>query len=118
VDIHAMIDISDGLAADVGHLCTESRCGAVLRADAIPLTPEAQTMSDGRTPLEHGLTDGEDFELVLALAPADAQHLMQTQPIPGIHLYHLGECVEQGLWLEEHGQRRPLEARGYEHSFT
>src|SRR5437773_2042890 len=40
-DLHAMIDVSDGLAADVHHLCEESRCGAVLRAEAIPLTPEA-----------------------------------------------------------------------------
>jgi thiamine-monophosphate kinase len=117
-DLHALIDISDGLAADVGHLCTESHCGAVLRAEAIPLTPEALTMNDGRTPLEHALSDGEDFELVLTLAPNEAQQLLQTQPIPGIHLVHLGACVEQGLWLEENGQRRALEARGYVHRLS
>src|SRR5262249_20909422 len=48
-DLHAMIDISDGLAADVGHLCAESRCGAVLRAEALPLTAEAHAMTDGRS---------------------------------------------------------------------
>src|SRR5438034_837700 len=37
VDLHAMIDISDGLSADVNHLCEESRCGAVLRAEDIPV---------------------------------------------------------------------------------
>src|SRR5262249_22507067 len=36
-DLHAMIDISDGLAADLHHICRESGCGAVLRAESIPL---------------------------------------------------------------------------------
>jgi thiamine-monophosphate kinase len=117
-ELHAMIDISDGLAADVNHLCQESHCGAVLRADAIPLTAEARRLSDGRSPLDHALADGEDFELVLALAPAEAQRLLQTQPIEGITLVHIGECVEHGLWLETAGQRQPLEPRGYVHAFS
>jgi thiamine-monophosphate kinase len=37
-DLHAMIDVSDGLAADVNHLCEESRCGAVLRAESVPVS--------------------------------------------------------------------------------
>jgi thiamine-monophosphate kinase len=117
-DLHAMIDISDGLAADVHHLCRESRCGAVLRAEAIPVTPEAQGLNDGRSPLDHALADGEDFELVLALAPAEARRLLQTQPVEGITLVHIGECVEQGLWLERAGQRQPLEPRGYVHALS
>src|SRR5438876_7197091 len=44
VELHAMIDISDGLAADLAHICDESRCGAVLRADRIPVTPDAQAL--------------------------------------------------------------------------
>src|SRR5207302_11029491 len=52
-DLHAMIDVSDGLAADVHHLITESRCGAVLRAEAIPLTAAAHRMADGHSPLAH-----------------------------------------------------------------
>ncbi len=118
VDLHAMIDLSDGLAADVSHICTESRCGAVLRAEAIPLTPEAHQMKDGQSPLEHALVDGEDFELVLAVAPADGRELLQRQPVEGIRLVHIGECVDQGLWLEEHGTRRPLEPRGYVHPLS
>jgi thiamine-monophosphate kinase len=114
-DLHAMIDVSDGLAADVNHLCEESRCGAVLRAEAIPITPEAQAMTDGRPPLEHALSDGEDFELVFAVAPAEGRMLLREQPVPGITLAHVGDCVDQGLWLEEAGQRRPLEPRGYVH---
>jgi thiamine-monophosphate kinase len=116
-DLHAMIDISDGLAADVNHLCQESGCGAVLRAEAIPISADALAMNDGTAPLEHALGDGEDFELVFAVAPADGQRLLQFQPIAGITLAHIGECVEQGLWLDQEGKRRPLEPRGYEHSW-
>lgn len=118
VDLHAMVDISDGLAADVDHICTESRCGAVLRAEAIPLTPEAHQMKDAQSPLEHALADGEDFELVLAVAPADGKELLGRQPVEGIRLTHIGECIDQGLWLEEGGTRRPLEPRGYVHALS
>lgn len=114
-DLHALIDISDGLAADLGHLCDESRCGAVLKAESIPLTPEAHAIHDGRTPLEHGLGDGEDFELIVAVDPADAKRLLREQPIPGLTLVHVGECVAQGLWLEQTGQRQPLARQGYVH---
>jgi thiamine-monophosphate kinase len=115
IPLHAMIDISDGLAADVFHICRESHCGAVLRAETIPLTAEARTLADDRTPLEHALGDGEDFELVLAVAPEDAYRLLAAQPVAGITFFHIGECVPDGLWLEQAGVRTPLEPRGYVH---
>jgi thiamine-monophosphate kinase len=114
-DLHAMIDISDGLGADVNHLCTESRCGAVLRAEAIPITHAAKRMDDERSPLEHALGDGEDFELVFAVSPEDAHRLIDLQPIAGITLTHIGEVVDSGLWLEQDGERRTLDPVGYEH---
>jgi thiamine-monophosphate kinase len=114
-DLRAMIDVSDGLAADVHHLCQESRCGAVLRAEAIPVAAAAQQLNDGRSPLDHALGDGEDFELVFAVAPDQARALLEGQPVAGITLAHIGECVEQGFWLEEGGRRQPLEPRGYVH---
>jgi thiamine-monophosphate kinase len=118
VALHAMIDVSDGLAADVFHLCEESKCGAVLHAEAIPLAPAAFQMKDGRSPLDHALGDGEDFELVFAVAPADARRLLAEQPLPGVTLSAIGECVEAGLWLEESGGRRPLPPKGYVHELT
>jgi thiamine-monophosphate kinase len=114
-DLHAMIDVSDGLAADLFHICEESHCGAVLRAASIPLSEAAQRMNDGRTPLDHALSDGEDFELVFAVSPADGRRLLETQPIAGMTLFHIGECVEAGLWLDEKGVRHILPPRGYIH---
>jgi thiamine-monophosphate kinase len=115
-ELHAMIDVSDGLAADVNHLCQESRCGAILRAEAIPVSEAARAMKDGRSPLDHALGDGEDFELVFAVAPDEGERLVRTQPIPAVSLALIGECVEQGLWLEERGQRRSLPSQGYVHA--
>jgi thiamine-monophosphate kinase len=117
-DLHAMIDISDGLAKDLHHICEESHCGAVVRAESIPISDDAQKMDGVRSPLDHALSDGEDFELVFTLRREDAERLVATQPIPGIALHHIGEIVESGCWLEEHGKRRPLEPAGYEHQFN
>jgi thiamine-monophosphate kinase len=117
-DLHAMIDISDGLAADLNHLCRESGCGAVLDASAIPIAPAAHLLSDGRTALEHALSDGEDFELLVAVSAQEGTQLFDMQPLPGLTLFHVGQCVEQGLWLEENQQRRPLHPTGYMHELS
>jgi thiamine-monophosphate kinase len=116
-DLHAMIDISDGLAADLHHICKESACGAVLHAESIPISEDArrQSAQDARSPLEHALHDGEDFELVFTVSAEDGERLMQTQAIPGITLVKIGECVASGYWLAEEGRQRELEPKGYVH---
>jgi thiamine-monophosphate kinase len=115
--VHAMLDISDGLAADVKHICEESGCGAVLVAERMPVSDAARRMDDGKTPLEHALGDGEDFELAFAVAPEDGRRLLEEQPIAGIALAWIGKCVESGLFLEENGVRRPLAPMGFVHAF-
>jgi thiamine-monophosphate kinase len=116
-DLHAMIDISDGLAKDLHHICEESRCGAVLFAEAIPLTDAARELEarDGRPALEHALSDGEDFELVFTVSRADGERLLREQPVPGITLARIGEMMADGYWLEREEKREALVPRGYEH---
>jgi thiamine-monophosphate kinase len=121
-ELHAGIDISDGLSTDLGHLVEESGCGAVLDLDAVPIAPAAEELVakllDGRTPLEHALHDGEDFELLLA-APVDvARRIVAEKPL-GIPVTDIGKFVaEPGLWQtdQEHG-RRPLAPGGWQHKF-
>jgi len=117
--LHAMIDISDGLSADVFHICEESGCGAVLFAEKVPIADAARHMADDKSPLEHALGDGEDFELAFAVNSADGERLLRAQPVPGITLFHVGEVVaERRLFLEENGTRLQIEPRGFVHKLA
>jgi thiamine-monophosphate kinase len=117
--VHALIDISDGLASDLSHILEESGgLGAILDADSIPIHPDARRLSqhDGRPALEHALHDGEDFELCLTVAPDDAARLLEYPPEPA-KLYRVGEiCAQPGLWLRlPDGSIHPLQAQGFDH---
>lgn len=99
VELHAMIDISDGLAADLHHVLKQSRVGAILDADHIPIHPAARQCNDGRSPLEHALSDGEDFELLFAVSPDHGIRLTAewNGPTP---LTRIGEITQaSGCWL-------------------
>jgi thiamine-monophosphate kinase len=115
VELHSMCDISDGLSADLNHILEESGCGAVLVAETIPVSAAAVELSrtSGKTPLQHALGDGEDFELVFTVSPADGERLLREPPVSG--LVKVGECVESGLWLETAGRREPLAPAGWTH---
>ncbi len=118
---HAMIDVSDGLAADAHHLCAESGCGATLFADRVPISAAARRMSDddGVSPLQHALSDGEDFELAFATSPEDGARLLATQPVPGVTLCHVGVfTAEPAYLLEEAGVRAALPPRGFAHTLA
>jgi thiamine-monophosphate kinase len=120
--LHAGIDASDGLAADLGHVAAESGCGALVRTDAMPISEDARRLAAGRgdgvTPLEHALGDGEDFELILAVPPEEARRILAEQPL-AVPLNAIGEFTAQpGLWQQTGGgEPTPLAARGWQHRF-
>ena len=118
VELHAMIDISDGLAADLHHILEESHVGAKIIAAHVPISSAAQSASDGRSPLAHALGDGEDFELLLTLAPGDAQSLL-ANPLFSTQVSHIGEIVAErsAELIHADGSRTALRATGWRHAF-
>jgi thiamine-monophosphate kinase len=108
----AMIDVSDGLAADLAHIAAESAVGAEVDASAVPVHPDARGKED---PLAAALYDGEDYELLFTLPAANAEQLIATQPL-GIPVARIGVIVEgSGLTLLREGRRQPLPPGGWEH---
>jgi thiamine-monophosphate kinase len=120
--LRAGIDVSDGLSLDLARLADASGCGAEVATAAVPIAEAARRLAaergDGSTPLDHALSDGEDFELILAVAPDEAPRMLAEQPL-GVPLTEIGRFVaERGLWqLDESGRRQPLAPRGYLHKF-
>jgi len=120
--IHAMIDISDGLAGDLRHILNASQVGAELLADAIPVSRAAKLAARAKTsanpPLVAALTDGEDFELLFALASHDAVPLLDAwkQRFPDLRLSCIGKITAQkGLSIRDTRGTRPLTLDGYVH---
>ncbi len=122
-ELHAGMDVSDGLAIDLARLMRESGVGAVVETDRVPIHDDARRLArerdDGRTPLEHALGDGEDFELLLAVPPGEARRMLAERPLE-VPLTDVGQfTAEPGLWQREAGgPRRPLTPSGWEHNFS
>ena len=120
--IHAMIDLSDGLAGDLPHILAASGVGAELLGSAIPISREARraakASSPAKPPLLAALTDGEDFELLFSLASRDAVTLVDRwkQSFPQLRLSCIGKITSQrGVAIRDKHGLRPLTVHGYEH---
>ncbi len=114
-ELHAMIDVSDGLALDLWRVCRASGVGAELSADAIPLRPNAPAGRDIE-PLTAALGDGEDYELLFTLPAGQADRLLAEQPlaVPVTRIGTITEAEELTLTRGD-GGRETLEPTGWEH---
>ncbi len=110
VHLNAMMDISDGLLSDLGHICKESRVGAELFAPQIPL-------SNVRVTLEAALTEGEDFELLFTVSDKDARKILSSRAFKH-KVYPVGRISDthQGIHLlDKKGKRLHLKKIGFDH---
>ncbi len=120
--LHAMLDISDGLAGDLRHILKASRVGAELLASAIPISREARRAakaeSGAKTPLLAALTDGEDFELLFTVASREAVPLLDAwkKEFPKLALSCIGKITaSEGITIRDKEGVRPFTAHGYAH---
>jgi thiamine-monophosphate kinase len=123
-ELHAGMDVSDGLALDLSRLIAESSVGAIVDVDRVPIHNDARRLAaqlgDARTPLEHALGDGEDFELLLAVGPEEARRMVAEQSLPGVPLTDIGGFgTRPGLWQRGTDDLvRPLTPTGWEHNLS
>jgi thiamine-monophosphate kinase len=115
---HAMIDVSDGLLADLGHICETSRVAAMVELDLLPLSLAARAIVEGDPGTRARLaTAGDDYELVFA-APADAAETIAALSLRlGVAVTRIGRIdVGTGVRLiNSDGHQIVLEATGYRH---
>ncbi|MFQ5896151.1 MAG: thiamine-phosphate kinase, partial [Nitrospinota bacterium] len=116
----AMIDISDGLASDLRHLCEASGVGAEVREESLPLSPALRAAAEraGLAPLEWALGGGEDYELLLAAPPHAVGALQRAvREAKGVPLTAIGRVrePESGLSLLGPNGRRELSPLGWDH---
>ena len=112
----AMTDISDGLSRDLANILDASQCGAVINRHAIPIHPAAveYAKQTGCEPIWHALNDGEDFELLFTIAPAE-WHVLRAQWKLATALSVIGKIEGSGLVVDDGDSRRPLLPGGFEH---
>jgi thiamine-monophosphate kinase len=120
--IHAMIDLSDGLAGDLRHILNASRVGAEIGSDTVPVSRAAKLAARASTSakpaLLAALTDGEDFELCFTIAAQSAVRLKDAwkEKFPKLKLTCVGRIsAEPGLRLRDKYGVRAFKGDGYVH---
>ena len=105
--VTSMIDISDGLLIDLSHICNESKVGAVIYKEMVPLSKELIDAAKKlrKDPLEYALKGGEDY-LLLFTSPAKIRK----------DAVKIGDVISMGRYLvDSEGRRERFKAEGYEH---
>jgi thiamine-monophosphate kinase len=111
----SMIDISDGLASELFHICSQSGVGALLEESGVPIHPETelQSIKFKLDPISAALSGGEDYELLFTIDPKDVE---QVKYMP--ELYIAGEIIDakDGLKLNtKGGNLHDITAQGWTH---
>jgi thiamine-monophosphate kinase len=111
----SMIDVSDGLASELFHICKQSGVGAILDENNVPLHPQTEEMAlkFNLDPITCGLSGGEDYELLFTIDPND---LEKVKYMPDIFI--CGEIVERSEGVKLHtkgGNIHDIKAQGWQH---
>lgn len=121
--VHAMIDVSDGLAQDLARICEESAVAAILDFDSVPVAEEVSLVcKESEEAFETAVGGGEDFELLLTATKDDEARLVETAAGCDLWLTRIGEIVTANhprqsstVLLRRNGVITPLSIRGFDH---
>jgi thiamine-monophosphate kinase len=121
--VHAVIDVSDGLSSDIGHIAEESNVGIRLYSEKIPVSNNLEKFCAwfDFDPVEYALAGGEDYTLLCTISPDKADHIaadylkMFQNP-----LYQIGEITDSGKMklILPNGQIRSFAPSGWDHFKT
>ena len=117
-NVHAMMDCSDGLSTDLARLCAASGCGAIVDSVPVAEAARAAAVAQGIDPALYALAGGEEFELIVAVAPRAFAHLASrfrahfTRPLLRIGMLRAGEGVAV---RKPDGLEEPLAQMGWDH---
>ena len=116
--VHAMIDVSDGLIADLGHVCEQSGAAATVRLNAMPLSEPAAALVGGDETLRAQLASGgDDYELLFTAAPERGVTIARLSAALNLPITEIG-VVESGSGvrvLDADGRPVALAAGGWRH---
>ncbi|MBU4263492.1 MAG: thiamine-phosphate kinase [Proteobacteria bacterium] len=118
--IHAMMDISDGLATDLAHICQASGVGAEIMAEEVPLAGELQKAAAALhlSPMQLALQGGEDYQLVFSAPAQNSEPLRNISREAGVDIACVGRIVAGAqVMLRQDGEWRDISFQGYEHRF-
>jgi thiamine-monophosphate kinase len=115
---HAMIDVSDGLLADLAHICENAQLAAVVELTLLPLSPAAQTIvADDAAVGPHLAAGGDDYELLFTAPPDAAASISALSSRLGVPVTMIGR-IEPGAGVrlaDAEGRTIPVETAGYRH---
>ena len=117
--IHAMMDMSDGLATDLAHICGQSKVGAVIEADSLPGSAELRAAAEllNQDPLTWMLAGGEDYKLLFTAPAHAAETLQRLTAAQGWLIHPVGRIrAGQGLrLLRSDGNEEDILFQGFDH---
>ena len=116
----SMIDISDGLLGDLGHICEESRVGAELFKERLPVSEDLRAAARmlNRDPYDFLFGDSDDYELVITCRAQDVELLRSVTADGAVPLAEVGRITDAAYEISllfPEGSRRPLKPSGWDH---